>query len=122
MDKLTELSKKDIKDFVANGTGKDTWRYHPISWMQENIPVQREDLDWVHKDYLENKEEYPLLQFQISKSLGRVVGFWDEFQIFNIVLLDPLHNIQPSKDYNYRVNYCSPLDSEYAHFSAVFLI
>lgn len=114
MDKLSELSKKDINDFVSNGSEKDTWRYHPINWTQKNIPIQRSQLDWIQKDYLNNEAEYPLLQFQISKALGRVVGFWDEDQIFNIVLLDPLHNIQPSKYYNYRVDYCAPLDSEYA--------
>lgn len=114
MDKLSELSKKEVSDFVANGSEKDSWRYHPINWMQKNIPIQRSQLDWIQKDYLENETEYPLLQFQISKALGRVVGFWDEHQIFNIVLLDPLHNIQPSKDFDYRVNYCTPLDSEFA--------
>ncbi len=35
--------------------------------------------------------------------MGRVVGFFDEDRVFNVVLLDPLHNIQPSKTYNYRV-------------------
>ncbi|MBS1206152.1 MAG: hypothetical protein H6R25_3051 [Proteobacteria bacterium] len=49
-----------------------------------------------------------------SKSLGRVVGFWDEQQIFNIVLLDPLHNIQATQSHNYRVDYCARLETPYS--------
>ncbi|HID4048526.1 TPA: hypothetical protein ACXE9F_005083 [Pluralibacter gergoviae] len=114
MEKLSELSQKDVKGFITNGADRDAWRYHPIKWNQKNIPIKRKDLSWVDSDYLDNNEEYPLLQFQISQALGRVVGFWDEQQIFNIVLLDPLHNIQPTKSFNYRVDYCAPLETPYS--------
>lgn len=44
-------------------------------------------------------------QFQLSKGTGRVVGFFNEnFSIFYVVLLDPKHNIQPSKDFDYYVD------------------
>lgn len=114
MEKLSELSQRDVKGFITNSADRDAWRYHPINWNQTNIPIQRRDLTWIDADYLGNNEEYPLLQFQVSKSLGRVVGFWDEQQIFNIVLLDPLHNIQPTKSHNYRVDYCAPLETPYS--------
>ena len=48
----------------------------------------------------------------MSKALGRIVGFFDEERTFNIVLLDPLHNIQPSKSHNYKVDTCNPLSCE----------
>jgi hypothetical protein len=48
-----------------------------------------------------------------SKSLGRVVGFFDEEQVFQVVLLDPLHNLQPSGAHNYRVDPSSPLSCDY---------
>lgn len=101
IEKLKDLSGKDVKNFVSTGEQRDAWRYHNINWNQTNIPIQREDLDWLDKDYRENEAEYPIVQFQVSQALGRVVGFWDENSVFNILLLDPLHNIQPSKRYNY---------------------
>jgi len=113
LEKLTTLSGEKVDDFLADGLKKKSWRYHDISWTQKNIPVQRKDLHWLAKDYLENEAEYPLVQFQISLGLGRVVGFWDENQVFNIVLLDPLHNMQPSKTFSYRLNPCSPLPCKY---------
>ncbi len=113
LEKLSELSKEQIDTFRADGPKKDAWRYHDVKWTQKNIPIQRSDLIWIKSDYLENEVEFPLLQFQVSMALGRVVGFWDENKVFNIVLLDPLHNIQPSKDFNYKVDPCSPLPCKY---------
>ncbi|WP_187487351.1 hypothetical protein [Duffyella gerundensis] len=114
IDKLSELSKESIDGFIKDSSLRDQWRFHDINWKQRNIPIQRSELNWIDSDYLDNDEEFPLQQFQISQSLGRVVGFFDEAQTFNIVLLDPLHNIQPTKSYNYRVDYCAPLNSPYS--------
>lgn len=114
LEKLKDLSHKKVEDFLASDSEKNTWRYHNINWNQKNIPLKREELNWIDSRYLDNEIDYPLLQIQVSKSLGRVVGFWDENNIFNIVLLDPLHNIQPTKSFNYRVDDCSPLNCEYS--------
>ncbi|MDP3589893.1 MAG: hypothetical protein Q8R54_05075 [Methylobacter sp.] len=113
IEKLKILSEKEVKEFVSNGSERDTWRYHNIDWNQKNIPVQRKDLSWIDKDYLDNEVEFPIVQFQISTALGRVVGFWDENSIFNIVLLDPLHNIQPARSHNYRVDHSNPMSCDY---------
>lgn len=113
LDALKKLCGEEIDSFDADRVRKGAFRYHEINWNQKNIPIQRTDLDWIAKDYLDNPGEYPLFQFQISTGLGRVVGFWDEHDIFNVVLLDPLHNIQPSKDFAYRVDKCSPFPSAY---------
>jgi hypothetical protein len=65
--------------------------------------------------YLSNEEEFPFYQFTISKANGRVVGFWNEnHTIFYVVLLDPLHNLQPSKNFDYKVDDCYPLSCEYS--------
>jgi len=114
LERLQDLSNQEIKSFISDGTTKEAYRYHTIDWNQKNIPIQRKDLVWIDEDYRENEMEFPLLQFQISKSLGRIVGFWDEFNVFNIVLLDPLHNIQPAKSHHYKVNDCSPLSCDYS--------
>ncbi|MES9964560.1 MAG: hypothetical protein ABW116_13580 [Candidatus Sedimenticola sp. 20ELBAFRAG] len=115
LDRLKELSGKRIDSFLSDLSAHSAWRYHKIDWNQKNIPVQRKDLGWVDAAYRDNEDDYPLLQFQISQALGRVVGFWDENSVFNIVLLDPLHNIQPAKDYGYRVDSCGPLSCDYSN-------
>lgn len=113
--RLNELSNRKISDITSNPGERDAWRYHEINWSQKNIPVQYDDLDWIDDSYRSNQAEFPLYQFQVSQSLGRVVGFWDEKQVFNIVLLDPMHNIQPSKSHNYKVDACSPNNSDYSN-------
>ena len=113
-DRFSDLSQRRLSDFLTDRAlqGQQGYRYHPIDWSQKNIPIQRGDLDWVPDEYTENDEEYPIFQFQISKANGRVVGFFDEKWDFNIILLDPLHNIQPSAAYGYKVDPCSPLSCE----------
>lgn len=113
LERLQELSKKDISKFLSDGSAKSAWRYHDINWNQTNIPISRDDLSWVDDVYLANEEEFPIVQFQVSKALGRIVGFFDERQVFNIVLLDPLHNIQPSRAYGYKVDDTCELSCEY---------
>jgi len=113
LERLTELSGLSVDEFRSDYSAKSYHRYHEIDWNQKNIPIARSDLHWIDRDYLDNPDEYPLAQFMISKALGRVVGFWDENDVFNIVLLDPLHNIQPSQIHNYRVDPCSPLSCQY---------
>lgn len=99
LDRLVELSKSDIDD-LTTGRGATGIRFHTIDWDAKNIPIARKDIDWLG-DY--SSEDFDLVQFHISKALGRVVGFFDEERVFNVVLLDPLHNLQPSGTYNYRV-------------------
>lgn len=114
-ERLSDLSQKKLSEFLQDKAiqGKAGYRYHPINWEQKNIPIQRGDINWIPPEYVDNEAEYPIVQFQVSKANGRIVGFFDENWNFNILLLDPLHNIQPSKDYGYAVNHCSPLACEY---------
>lgn len=112
--RLQELSEKSIDSFLSSRVEKDSWRYHEINWSQTNIPLKISDLDWLDSKYLDNQDEFPIFQFQVSKSLGRVVGFWDESYTFNIILLDPCHNIQPAKSHNYRVDRTSILGCDYS--------
>lgn len=114
LDKFQQLSNRSVGDFFADPSERDSWRYHQIKWTQKNIPIQRKSLSWLPSNYLENEEDFPLYQFQISQSLGRVVGFWDEKLIFNVILLDPLHNMQPTESTGYRVDPCSPLPCDYS--------
>ena len=86
---------------ILPGT-KEKLRYHPIDWNAKNIPIKREEIDWVSKEIIFNEEEFPFFQFHVSKALGRVVGYWQE-NIFHIVLLDTMHNLQPTLYNDYKV-------------------
>jgi hypothetical protein len=102
-ERLQELSKQTVSDVMDDLNVKDGLRIHNIDWASNNIPISRTDIDWVDEVYWNNPEEYPLFQFHISKALGRVAGFLDENRVFNIVLLDRRHNLQPSKRNGYRI-------------------
>lgn len=115
LNRLRELAAYDVDEFRSGSSRvRGELRYHDIDWNARNIPIRREDLSWVDPRYLDNDEEYPLIQFHLSKALGRVVGFWDENSLFNIVLLDPMHNIQPSAYNGHAVRPCSPLGCEHS--------
>jgi len=104
LEKLRDLCKEDYDNFFKDHRIKDANRYHTINWEAKNIPIKRTDIDWVDANVIENEEDYPFFQFQISTGLGRVIGFWEQdYRFFNIVLLDPKHNMQPSKDFDYKV-------------------
>lgn len=111
--RLQELSKLSVADVTENRQVMEgTLRIHDINWSQKNIPIKRENLDWIELDYLGNPEEYPIMQISVSKAEGRLVGFFDEDNSFQIVLLDPLHNSQPCKFNDYKVRMCRPLGCE----------
>lgn len=101
--RLQDLCGKD-SELMADVTAKSQYRLHPIIWSQTNIPLKKDDLNWVPEKYL-NNPEIEFQQFEISQATGRVVGFFNETnEIFYIVLLDPRHNIQPTLKTGYRVD------------------
>ncbi|RJF74090.1 hypothetical protein D4Q52_13065 [Rhodopseudomonas palustris] len=102
LEKISDLSAKQVSEVLSTPAEKLRWRLHEIDWSHRSIPIRRSDLNWIDKKYLDNDDEYPFWQFSVSKALGRIVGFWDERGIFNIVLLDPSHNIQPSAYSDYK--------------------
>lgn len=117
LDRLKDLSKQNVDLLLSNYTQRDSYRFHPIKWDAENIPMQRHDFDWVDKAILDNEEEYPFFQFQISTALGRVVGYFDEnHEHFYILLLDHKHNIQPSKRNNYKVDDTTEMYCDFTSF------
>lgn len=117
LEKLSDFSKIDRENFFKDHKFKSDSRYHKINWEATNIPIKKEDLNWIESEILSNDDEFPFLQFQISKALGRVVGFWNSnLTIFYIVLLDPKHNIQPAGGkYHYRVDKANVLSCKYTY-------
>jgi len=111
--RLQELSKLTISEVTENrDIVEGSMRIHNINWSAKSVPIKRSDLNWIDKDYLNNEEEFPIMQIAVSRAEGRLVGFFDEQNAFQIVLLDPLHNAQPSKYNGYKVRLCKPLGCE----------
>jgi hypothetical protein len=112
LERLKSLSLEKIENILDNEKTADAYRFHSIDWDATNIPISRTDIDWVSNSYWDNPVEYPLQQLMLSTGTGRFAGFFDENWVFNIVLLDPLHNLQPSRNFGYAVDDCSPLTCE----------
>ena len=112
LERLKQLSQESIENILGNQIMADSYRYHPINWGANSIPIERNTLDWISEPYKSNPEEYPIDQIMVSMGTGRIVGFFDENWVFHLVLLDPLHNLQPSKRFNYTVNPSSPLNCQ----------
>lgn len=117
LEKLSDFSKIDRESFFKDHKFKQDNRYHKIDWDATNIPIKKDELNWIESEVLNNDDEFPFLQFQISKALGRVVGFWNNnLTIFHIVLLDPKHNIQPAGGkYKYRVDEANVATCKYTY-------
>lgn len=112
LERLSALSQEQWDSFVDNPAKRDSLRFHEIDWDAEAIPIKKSEIDWLPRDYA-NNPEYPFYQFHVSKALGRFTGFRDENGVFQIVLLDPLHNLQPTSVYDYRVRPCGPLEGHF---------
>lgn len=112
--RLNDLSKEKVTRFVEDPGFQNALRYHVVDWDLRNVPLTRAQLTWLPRQIRENEVEFPIYQFHVSKAVGRIHGFWDSEHCFNIVLLDPLHNLQPSKDVGYRVRSTSPSECKYS--------
>lgn len=106
-ERIKDLSNKTSK-ILEDRLEKQNYRLHHIDWNAKNCPITIDELKGLPNDlkkYAKENKEFVFWQFQLSKSNGRVIGFFDEnHEIFYIVLLDPKHNLQPSKDYGYSVD------------------
>ncbi|MFC0179952.1 hypothetical protein [Thorsellia kenyensis] len=109
---LKAYSGKKTASFKEDHRFRDAHHIHQIIWEQPGIPIKRNEFDWIPNEIIENNDEYPFFQLAISASLGRVVGFFDHLDCFQIVLLDPLHNICPTKNRQYKVTPTQPFSCE----------
>lgn len=109
LNRLGDLAQYEIDAFDRDPVLRDSYRYHAVNWDQPGIPIARSDLTWVPDVYRDNTDDYPFYQFHVSKGAGRFAGFWDEHEVFNVVLLDPHHNLQPIKKLRYETTDCRSL-------------
>lgn len=111
--RLSELSSLRVSDVMSDrGTREGTLRIHDIDWAARNVPIKLEDIDWIDAPDRLAGGDFALIQIAVSKAEGRLIGFFDEESVFQIVLLDPLHNAQPSKYNDYKVRLSKPLGCE----------
>ena len=90
---LRDLSSKDREDVMSDATIKKGYRIHSIDW--DCCSIKKETFhSYLPKEF--RVEETDILQFQVEKSKGRVIGYLDDRSVFQIVLLDPDHNMQLS--------------------------
>lgn len=114
LERLKTLGSMSPQEILEDNRGSNALRCHPINWQAKNIPIQRSDLTWLPKEILENEADFPLMQFSITNSTGRIVGYFDrDSSIFHIILLDPNHNIQPSRKTNYQLQSTTAGISQY---------
>lgn len=99
LDAIKRYSERKIVDIMYEKSS----RFHGIKWSQPNIPIKFEDLSWLPKNdqILIGPDE--ICQLNITQGSGRIIGFIVG-TTFYVVLLDPMHNMQPSEDYNYVVD------------------
>lgn len=118
LERLQELSGLDLEEFRSDTRAKQAHRFHQINWDAREIPVRRDDLTWLPESYRRGEEfGGEFYQFQVSRANGRIVGFFDQDHTFQVVLLDPKHNLQPSKKVEYTVRETRPGLSPFAHLS-----
>lgn len=112
LDRLREICRFTKEEWenetLGNRRGGNRWHYHHVNWDARNIPIQKSDLNWIPSQILDNDVEYTFWQVGFGAGGGRAAGFWETEDRFAIVLLDPHHNLAPSRDYGYRVTECHP--------------
>ena len=112
-DRISDLSGK-TKAILDNPVERDAYRLHTIDWKAKKCPITIDDLVSVPQNIKDGAEDDFFWQFQLSKTTGRVIGFFNEdFTVFYLVLLDPKHNLQPSKYYGYSVDETKMAVTEY---------
>lgn len=120
LNRLNGLGKIPAHRLFTDTAFADSMHFHSVDWDAKNIPVKIEDLlQLLVND--ENKEEVIFYQCAVSLSKGRFVGFLFESNVFEIVLLDPNHNIFPCKKTDYKVRETKIGLSEYDDLRSKFI-
>lgn len=109
--RLQSLSNLTLDEVVQPGRTRSALRFHRIDWQHKNVPVSRQDFNWLPAEILNNEEDFPFIQISISKGRGRLVGFLLS-DVFYVIVIDREHNLQPSQKTNYQVKHNSILESE----------
>jgi hypothetical protein len=100
---LQELGTHTVDEFNNNSELKKSYHYHWIKWNAEGVNPRKNG-----KSALDISDEffgpdYSWYQFAITTGTGRFAGFYDENTVFQVVVVDINHNLQPAKINNYQI-------------------
>lgn len=113
LEQLRLVSGKSADELVTDLNLKEGLRMHPLDLYSGKTALSEKDFDNIPKRFQPNAQDCPIMQFQISKANGRVIGFFNEnHSVFYIVYLDPNHNAQLSKFSGYKIREIKPCLSE----------
>lgn len=110
---LSVLSNMNADELLGDKKLKGDLRMHGIIWEVGKTALKKSDFNDIPEEFHVDTEECPIMQFQISKATGRVIGFFNEnHTVFYIVFLDPNHNAQLCKYNDYKLRKIDPCESE----------
>lgn len=113
LEQLHLLSEKNADELLLDKSTKTSLRMHPLSLETGKTALKKCDFDIIPEKYRPTAEDCPVMQFQISKANGRVIGFFNEnHSVFYIVFLDPNHNAEFCRYNDYKLRKISPCESE----------
>ncbi len=114
LEQLKQMSTIPISEFLSSQKFKNNLRWHRINYQNKNCPYksQAELLEEVKFPKESLAQEIEVVQFQISKANGRVVGIRLDC-IFYVFHFDRYHNLQPSKNENYTLDPTQLCNNEY---------
>lgn len=111
LERLKDLSNKSIEDVTKGHANRDFYHFHVIDWDKSSI--NESDFNkCIPTDY--QGEQTEITQIFIDKSKGRIVGFMDANSVYQIVFLDPAHNMQLCSYNEYTIRKTAILPSCYA--------
>ena len=114
LDQLRLLSEKNADELLSDVTMKDYLRMHTLDLSEGKSALSLDDFASIPERYRPTAIDCPIMQFQISKANGRVIGFFNHnHSVFYIVFLDPQHNAQLSNYNGYKIREISPCMSEF---------
>ena len=120
LDQLRLLSGKNADELLSDVTLKEHLRMHTLDLSEGKSALSLDDFASIPKRYRPTAIDCPIMQFQISKANGRVIGFFNHnHTVFYIVFLDPNHNAQLSNYNGYKIREILPCMSEFDDLKAM---
>lgn len=104
-DGLRGICAHDVDTIQCDPNLKNQLNIHRFDWSRGNMGIsisKKEFEDLIPLQY-RNSPEYEPFQIQVSTGHGRLIGFYDENNIFQLLLLDPNHNFCLSNYSEYKI-------------------
>lgn len=97
IEQFKSLGEKTVEELMQDRRLAKYWRFHMVEWKKYSPYTSADDFAKRLLPSYAWRGDLNIRQFKVTDSKGRVVGFFDHEQVFQVVLLDPEHNIQPTQ-------------------------